>query len=1209
MRADTGGTFTDGWARRPDGTERRCKVLSTGCLRCQIVGVAGQQYKVTGLEAYPPGLLVGWRTDRGRVVSQEGQKLGVEAGTAGPEAAAILELSTGEEAPVLAARILTETRLGEAFPGMDLRVATTRGTNALLEGKGTEPVLFVTKGFHDLAKIRDQRRPDLFARVIRKVSPITRKVVEVSGRVSVEGVFLEEFDEEEFRFRAEALYAEGERVAVVALLHADRHPAIELAAAGILRDVGFEEVTVSSQLGARLGYLARMETALANGYLAPVMNSFKRRVAEVGEVSFLTSAGGLQSTARYEPVDSLLSGPAGGLVGALAAGRAAGYHRLLTFDMGGTSTDVARLEGGIAYRYEQGIGPVRVRRPGVRMETVAAGGGSICRWHQGGLEVGPESAGADPGPACYGRGGPLTVTDVNLLLGHFDEAGIGIPLDRKAAEDRYRDLRETMVQAEADVPDEVELLRGLRAIAVERMAEAVRTISAGEGFDTADYTLVAFGGAGPQHACELAESLEISRVLVPGDAGLLSAWGLHRAVRESVAERQLLELFSQLADSWDGLGRRLQEEALTGVRGGRITRWLMEVRMQGQESTIELESASFVTLGELERDFGRRYEEIFGYQHPQRRELELVMLRAVASEAVPDAVTESFAPGESVVGLVEADYYTLLSHPGWQLRRGTQGSYLLERVAVADRESEMTGAVAAELMRSRFESVADSMGELLRRTALSTNVKERLDFSCAVLDASGRLVVNAPHIPVHLGALGVCVRKVSQGHRWRDGDMVVVNHPAYGGSHLPDVTVISAVFSAAGEVVAYVANRAHHSEIGGKAPGSMPGDARNLEEEGVVLAPFLLFDEGQEHFEGVAALLRTARYPSRAIEENVADLHAQAAANQAGVAALQALLRDFGVDQVTAGMSGLFARASRLMADKLAHDGDWSAEDALDDGTPIKLAMRCRDGQLTLDFSGTAAAHPGNLNAPGGVTRSAVLYALRLWVDEDLPLNEGLMEAVTVVSAGTFLEPDFSAKTSHCPAVVGGNVETSQRVCELVLRALGVGAESQGTMNNFLFGNESFGYYETIGGGSGAVEGAVGASGVHVHMTNTSITDPEVLEYRFPVRLHQFALREGSGGAGRYRGGDGLLREVEFLEAMQVTLLTQHRSSGPRGFAGGQEGSAGRQSLWREGRWEVLPAVITLPVEAGQRLRIETPGGGGFGEAPAESIAESLQDA
>lgn len=1198
VRADTGGTFTDGWALSPDGEERRCKVLSSGCVRAEVAEHLGNaQVRLRGVEGFDDFFFEGWTLNGREVFCQVDGIFTLENELTKQ---GMVELRTGEEAPVVAARILTRTRMGEEFPEMDFRVATTRGTNALLEGKGTEPVLFVTEGFRDLPEIRDQRRPELFARVIRKQAPITKKIVEVRGRLSAKGEVLVELDEEAIREAAQEKLSRGEKVAVVAFLHADRFPEMELRAKRLLEEEGFAEVTTSAELGARMGFLPRMETALANGYLAPVMNSFKQRVSQAGEVSFLTSAGGLQLKDEYEPVDSLLSGPAGGLVGALEVARAAGFERVLTFDMGGTSTDVARLEGTIPLRYEQAIGPVRVRRPGVRMETVAAGGGSICRWHQGGLEVGPHSAGADPGPACYGRGGPLTVTDINFLLGYLDETRVEIPLSREAAEQCFEELKVSMAAHGVEVPEDEELLRGLRAIAVERMVEAVRSISVGEGFEPGDYTLVAFGGAGPQHACELAESLGVSRVLVPGDAGLLSAWGLHRSRREGVAEEQVLQPIDDLEHSWSERLEKLATMAQQQIVGGAVARWLVELRVRGQASVIELERSGEnpPCLQELRHDFAKRYQELFGYAYPSEHPLEVVMVRAVASDELVLQEGEVFAKPRKAEGLLSSDYCTILAGKGWQSQQGERGSWLLTQVQKKEailRE----GAVGEELMRARFESIAESMGELLRRTALSTNVKERLDFSCALLDGAGRLLVNAPHIPVHLGALGVCVRKVCEDRVWREGDVVVVNHPGFGGSHLPDVTVVSPVFGESG-VVAFVANRAHHSEIGGKAPGSMPGDATSLEEEGVVIAPSLLMDAGEERFQAIEERLRSAKYPSRAVDENLADLRAQVASNRSGVQALKNLLHSFGQEKVLAGMRSLFARAESLMAEKLTNEGEWMAEDSLDDGTEVKVSVSCREGELVVDFEGSTASHPGNLNATEGVTTSAVLYALRLWLDEDLPLNEGLLSQVRILSEGTFLNPVFSKEWASCPAVVGGNVETSQRLVEVMLRALKVGAESQGTMNNFLFGNERFGYYETIGGGSGAAASSEGAGGVHVHMTNTAITDPEVLEYRFPVRLHQFALRRGSGGLGEFRGGEGLVRELEFEEAMTITLLTQRRSRGPRGLAGGGDGAVGQQFLWRNGHWSPLPGIVTLALDVGEKIRIETPGGGGWG------LAESL---
>ena len=1194
LRTDTGGTFTDGWALNPNGEEHRCKVLSSGCVRAVVTEAVDEKtLRLSGLEGYPDSFFTSWSLNGSRVERQEGDLFFCESESSFGK---VVELRTGEEAPVVAARILTGTRLNEEFPVMDFRVATTRGTNALLEGKGMEPVLFLTKGFRDLPSIRDQRRPDLFEREIRKLPPVTKKIVEIEGRVSVLGETLSSLDEDQLRKSAQKWLQRGEKVAVVALLHADRFPEEERQVKKILLAEGFEEVSTSAELGTRIGFLPRMETVLGNGYLGPVMNTFKRRVSKVGAVSFLTSAGGLQAADDYEPVDSLLSGPAAGLVGALEGAKAAGFDRLLTFDMGGTSTDVARLEGMIPLRYEQGIGPIRVRRPGVRMETVAAGGGSICRWYQGGLEVGPHSAGAEPGPACYGRGGPLTVTDVNFLLGFLDEERVEIPLSREAAEKSFAELKEEMKREGAVVPPDQELLEGLRAIAVERMAEAMRSISVAEGFEPRDYTLVAFGGAGPQHACELAESLGVSRILIPADAGLLSARGLHRSRREGVKEVQVLELLEEVSGRWEALLFKLKNETEEIVSGSRLSSWLFELRVVGQSATIELafQGESGPSVTQVRELFLVRYEETYGYSCPAGHPLELVMVRGIAAEEGAVLEAEVFESVDSVTSLSSSDYCTILVAEGWRYRMGNRGSWLLEKQShQATKVRE--GAVGQELMRARFESIACRMGELLRRTALSTNVKERLDFSCAVLDGEGRLLVNAPHIPVHLGALGVCVRKVSEGRTWRRGDVVVVNHPGFGGSHLPDVTVVSPVFWRE-QVVAFVANRAHHSEIGGKAPGSMPGDATCLEEEGVILAPRLLVDAGEECFEEIETLLRSAKYPSRAVEANLADLRAQAASNRAGVLAVEDLVKQFGAQEVVAGMESLFARAEKLMAERLGEERNWCAEDCLDDGTEVKVTLRCRSGQLEVDLRESAQSHRGNLNATAGVTRSAVLYALRLWLNEDLPLNEGLLARVKIRAEGTFLEPAFPKEASLCPAVVGGNVETSQRIVEVILRALEIGAESQGTMNNLLFGNERFGYYETIGGGSGATSCSSGVDGIHVHMTNTAITDPEVLEYRFPVRLHQFSFRQGSGGSGKRAGGEGLIREIEFLEPMTVTLLTQRRNTGPRGAHGGGDGERGQQWLINQDARESLPGVVTLPVSTGNRIKIETPGGGGWGE-------------
>ncbi len=1215
VRVDTGGTFTDGWARGPDGREHRCKVLSSGVLRTRVEESLGTgrfrlAIEVGAAGAVLRGYAVRWRSERGgagratvtdwrgeeRIVTLEGEP-GLEAG-------AMVEFSSGEEAPVLAARLLTSTALGAPFPPLDFRLATTRGTNALLERKGSEGVLLVTAGFEDLLRIRDQRRPELFALSQEVPAPVFERTIGVPERISAQGEVLVALDEDAVRDAIATQRHDGVSVAAVALLNSYANPVHEERLAVLLKRAGFEHVSLSTGLTRRVRLLPRAETAVANAYLAPVMDHFVEGVASRlrgGNLELMTSAGFLKPAGEYRAIDSLLSGPAGGVVGALAAAQAAGYGRILAFDMGGTSTDVARLDGAPSYRYEQAIGPVRVMAPAVRIESVAAGGGSICRWRNGGVAVGPESAGADPGPACYGRGGPLTITDVNLLLGCMLAGKSGIPLDADAARQRLEELKAEMAGAGAQAGRDEDLLEGLREIAVERMAEAIRKVSLREGYDPGRYVLVAFGGAGPQHACAVAEKLGVKEILVPGDAGLLSAWGLHRSAREHIAEQQVMRKIGEVREGWMAMLRELAAEAgATLGAGPAATRYLFELRLWGQDSTLEVECKSEPGAGEVFAAFHAKYEALYGYPVPADREVELVAARVVATVALENLAREEFsASGERAVkrAVLQDAYRTCVVEPGWRCAEGSRRSLKLTGGRGPSDPARWSREVEAELFRCRFESVVEEMGELLRRTAISTNVKERLDFSCALLDAAGRLVVNAPHIPVHLGALGMCVREVSRGRTWQAGDMVVVNHPAFGGSHLPDVTVISPVF-ADGSLVGHVANRAHHAEIGGRTPGSMPAQATSLAEEGVVIAPTLLFAAGEDRFAAVEELFRRAAWPSRMLSDNLADLAAQAAANRHGVETVQDLVAQSGREVVARNMAGLCERAAAVMSAKLGGLGarHWQAADALDDGTAIAVGIDCADGKLHLDFAGSGAVHAGNLNATPSIVRSAVLYVLRAWVAEDLPLNEGLLEAVAIDLPRGVLNPDFPAAASACPAVVGGNVETSQRVVDVLLEALALQANSQGTMNNFLFGTADFGYYETIGGGSGAGPGWNGMSGTHVHMSNTAITDPEILERRYPVRLLEFSLRRGSGGEGAWRGGDGLVREVEFLESMTVSFLTQRRERAPRGGRLGEDGAPGIQTLFgADGTAHPLPAVHSFEVGPGERVRIETPGGGGWG--------------
>jgi 5-oxoprolinase (ATP-hydrolysing) len=1223
IRADTGGTFTDAFALGPDGVERRLKVLSSGVVRARVGRAEGCRLWLEGLPATSRGTWAGFRIRVlpdgawSRVVASNGAELELD-GPAPVAAGAWVELTSDEDAPVLAARLLTGTPPGQPLPPLDWRVATTRATNALLEGKGAPVAWFVTAGFEDLLRIGDQRRPDLFALVPEAPRPLHWQATGVAGRLAADGSELEPLDAAGAAAAARAMLREKpDAVAAVSLLHAQRNPAHERALEMVLREAGFRHVSLSSVLAPFIRLLPRAQTTVVNAALAPVIEDFTGALQNVmaaaaaNRLLLMNSAGGLDPAADFRPMDALLSGPAGGVAGAWAVARAAGFHKVITLDMGGTSTDVARLDGGPVFQFEHAVGGARLLAPAVRIESVAAGGGSICCLRDGRLQVGPDSAGSDPGPACYGRGGPLTVTDLNLLLGHFDPARAPVPLDPAASAARLDELRGQLATAGQPCPEPLALAAGLRDLAIEIMADAMRRVSVREGVDPGGHALLAFGGAGPQHACEVAARLGCRTVLVPADAGLLSAFGLHAAAIERIAAREILRPLAEVAPALAAILEELETAALAGVAaaGGNnaaTQRQIASLRLAGQESAIDLE---FTDPGELAAAFAAAYERLYHYPPPPRP-VELVGLHVVAAAARADLPAESFPAGPGFSGplLIQDGFSTCRVPDGWVGRRGSQGTLLLERAAApaaGGAAAAPPAGLATELFRARFTAVTGEMGDLLARTALSTNIRERRDFSCALLDPACRLVVNAPHIPVHLGALGLCVETVAAALDLAPGEVAITNHPGFGGSHLPDITLLAPVHDRRGGLVGWLANRAHHAEIGGLAPGSMPPAARCLAEEGVVIAPRKLVVGGRARWDEIGCLLESGPWPSRNPAENLADLRAQLSALEHARTAVAALADTFGTGEIHFHMEAIAAHAAAAMAAALDRF-DWSqprrGRDALDDGAPVAVTLR-RDpgGRLTVDFAGSAGRHPGNFNATPAIVRSAVLYVLRLLAARDLPLNDGLARDVgLLVPAGSLLDPGFPSDPLAAPPVVAGNVETSQHVVHALLDAFGAAAFSQGTMNNVLFGAAGFAHYETIGGGCGAAPGRPGASGLHSHMTNTAITDPEILEARFPVRLRRFGLRRGSGGAGRWPGGDGLVREYEFLAPLTLSLVTSKRAAGPRGLAGGGAGRPGKNEFRPAGGdWRDLPGVATLEVAAGDRLRVGTPGGGGCGAPPA----------
>ena len=1168
---DTGGTFTDAIGIAPNGEIHRAKVLSSGELR---------------------------------TVDLDGN---------------LIRTQTGLEPPLVAAHQLTGIPLGQPLPEMDMRIATTRATNALLTRTGTPPVLFTTAGFEDIVHIGNQQRPDLFAVAIQKPIPFPDCVVGVEERTGADGSCVHPLNEAALRCAAEAVLSSGRApVAAVSLLHSSTNPEHERRVVAILRDVGFTTISCASDLTSGVGFVDRTMTACVDAYLAPIMSAYFNGVAAAlspgSRLHVMASSGTLVPIERIRARDCLLSGPAGGVVGAAKAAAAAGFAKAIGVDMGGTSTDVCRIQDGVVpLSRKQTVGDATLLSPSAELVTVAAGGGSICLLdHTGMLCVGPASAGANPGPACYGLGGPLTITDIHVLLGRIDPGKFGIPLDVQAAESALKRLMDDISAAGHPVADRHSLCDGLLVLANDTMADAIRGVTLRQGIALNGHALVAFGGAGGLHGAQLAERLGLDTVVIPPDAGLLSARGLAGTGLARTLEQLVAAPLAE-TDLWK---RAATQEA--AARAGLIedgydsnaetlTTHTAYCHVAGQEAVFPIALMSGVHLVDTFADI---YAQTFGAAPPAERAIVCDTLVTTVRELGGIEIVDgdrlqpcpSGTEGPISITLPHSAFFV---PAGWKVSFAESGAILLHRCAKQATEAAADAAVEAALWSRRFATIADAMGDTLQRTALSVNVRDRLDYSCAVLDTAGRLVATAAHIPVHLGALGACVRALITANAFAHGDEIVVNHPAFGGSHLPDVTLVTRVLNRVGALCGYIASRAHHAELGGSRPGSMPPRATTLVEEGVVIPP-MPYDP-----DAIRMVLSTGPFPSRAVGDNLADLAAQRAANIEGAIQLAALVDSYGMEIVDAQQHQLALRACVAARHALARicpeGGKLHGISVLEhaSGTQSYVVVTLRwpedpndpDATVEIDFSGTSGQVSGNLNAPLAVTQAAVLYVLRLLVADDIPLSDGILDAIhLVVPSGTFINPLFSPDPAACPAVVGGNTEVSQRIVDALLDAIGVCASSQGTMNNILFGNDRFSVYETIAGGSGAVHGHPGADGVHVHMTNTRITDPEVLERRVPVRLVQFRLVPGSGGKGKWRGGCGVRREWEFLEDVQVSVITQSRIFAPRGRAGGGPGRRGLQWVrHKSGATTVLRCVDQVDCAAGEILVVETPGGGGWG--------------
>jgi 5-oxoprolinase (ATP-hydrolysing) len=1195
---DRGGTFTDVVARRPDGTLVAHKLLSSS-------------------PAYRDAAVAGIR-----------ELLGVPPG-----------------APIPADMIDT------------VRLGTTVATNALLERKGERCVLLVTEGFGDALRIAYQARPRIFDRHIVLPELLYERVIEVPERVGAHGELVRPLDEAHVERELMRAYDDGFRTAAVLCMHGYRYPAHEARIGDIARRTGFTQVSESHRTSPLMRLVSRGDTTVADAYLSPVLRRYVDEVTarlDGVRVLFMQSNGGLTDAASFRGKDSVLSGPAGGIVGMVRTAAAAGYDKVIGFDMGGTSTDVSHFAGEFERQYETEVAGVRMRAPMLSIHTVAAGGGSVLHFDAGRYRVGPDSAGAHPGPSCYGHGGPLTVTDANVLLGRiqpgyfprvFGETGTD-PLDPTVTRQKFADLALAIGNQTGDSRGPEDVAEGFLRIAVQNMASAIKKISVQRGYDVTRYALSTFGGAGGQHACAVADELGMASVLIHPLAGVLAAYGIGLAdviaMRETAVEAPLDDtLPGRLAD---GALRILEEAArdeLTaqGVPGEAVSVVRRaHLRYDGTDTPLPV---PFGAAAEMTAAFEAAYRRRFSFLMPDKP----IVVEAVSVEASdapaaspadpanppgdttarsveaekpePAEYVRMFAagdwarvplfrrtglePGQSVTGpaIIAEDLATTVVEPGWRASVTQARDLVLTRVAPRPTAVETTteaDPVLLEVFSNLFMSVAEQMGVRLQSTAHSVNIKERLDFSCAIFDADGGLIANAPHIPVHLGSMGESIKMVISRNkgRMKPGDVYVLNDPYHGGTHLPDVTVVTPVFAPAGErdIWFYVASRGHHAEIGGISPGSMPANSTRVEEEGVLIDNWLLVANGRLREQETVELLTRAEFPSRDPATNLADLRAQVAANEKGIEELRRMVGYYGLDVVTAYMGHVQENAAEAVREVITalREGEYAYE--LDNGAVIRAAVTVDHAArtATIDFTGTSAQLDDNFNAPSSVAMAAVLYVFRTLVDRDIPLNAGCLKPLRVViPPRSMLSPEYPA------AVAAGNVETSQAVTGALYAALGVLAEGSGTMNNVTFGNENYQYYETVASGSGAGEGFAGTDVVQTKMTNSRLTDPEVLEWRYPVRLESYAIRRGSGGSGRWRGGDGGVRRLRFLEPMTVTTLAGHRRVPAFGMAGAESGALGRHWVERaDGTVTPMRGCDSAPLGAGDVFVIETPGGGGF---------------
>ena len=1174
---DRGGTFTDIVAHRPDGAVVTHKLLSENPGQYQDAAVAGVRH-LLGLQPDVP----------------------IPAGTVNV-----------------------------------VKMGTTVATNALLERKGERTLFVTTAGFKDVLKIAYQNRPRLFDLDVKLPDQLYDEVLEVGERIAADGQILSSPDETEIRAALQQAFEEGIRSVAICFLHAYRFPDHERQVARVADDIGFEQISVSHAVTPLMKIVGRGDTTVADAYLSPILRRYVNQVAaQLGDAGlmFMQSNGGLAEAQSFRGKDAILSGPAGGVVGAVRTAQQAGFDKIIGFDMGGTSTDVCHFDGELERVFDSVVAGARIRAPMMYIHTVAAGGGSILHYDGQRFRVGPESAGANPGPAAYGKDGPLTVTDCNVILGRirpdrfprvFGPEG-NAPLSVEAASSKFTALASTI----GDKPIE-EIAEGFLDVAVETMARAIKRISLERGYDVSDYTLVSFGGAGGQHACLVADALGMTRVMIHPLAGVLSALGIGMADARSMREQTVeVPLNAAAIDTLSNIYDALADVAVAEVAplAERVeTERRAQLRYDGTDTALEV---AFGSVRDMDAAFAAAHLQRFGFTSPETPIIiETIVLEAIGhmrqpsgqvsgSEPVHDDQAEqvffngkwqctkvisraSLTAGQRIDGpaIITEAHGTNVVEDGWRATLSTNGDLILERVSALARKSAIgteVDPVRLEIFNNLFMSIAEQMGAVIENTAQSVNIKERLDFSCALFDSVGGLVANAPHIPVHLGSMGDSVAAVIRGNpSMKPGDVFVTNAPYNGGTHLPDITVITPVF-VEGKPLFFVATRGHHADIGGITPGSIPPSSRTINDEGVLFDNVLLVSGGRLREREVRALLLGGSFPARNVDQNIADLKAQAAANAKGAQELLKMIDQVGLGVVRAYMGHVQNNAEesvRRVVNRLT-DGAFTID--MDCGASINVAVTVDKAARSakIDFSGTSPQQDNNFNAPLSITKAAVLYVFRCLVADDIPLNAGCLKPLDiVVPDGCFLNPSYPA------AVVAGNVETSQCIVNALFGALGAAASAQGTMNNLTFGNTRYQYYETLAGGMGAGPGFDGASAVQTHMTNSRLTDPEVLEFRYPVRVESFAVRERSGGQGKWSGGNGIVRRLRFEEEMTAAILSNNRTNAPLGLAGGKHGRSGMNRIIRKsGDHEDLSACAEATLNPGDTLVIETPGGGGYGQ-------------